>query len=117
MVPMVLIKIIITTKKVRIKSSHILLIDIYFCLAWFMLVQGRYGEPDMNTALEFSNTTLTSDTCFSFWFHLTEGSMKRLSIIIEHEDGHQDVIWYYESKLDFWFSGQTLVNKASNFKV
>ena len=111
-----LIKIIITTRQVTTFLSqydHF----IFFCLDWFLLIEGRHGEPDMNTALEFSNTTLTSDTCFLFWFHMSQDSIKKLSILIEHEDGHQDVIWYYESILDYWFFGQTLVNKASNFKV
>ena len=38
--------------------------------AWFLLAQGRYGVPDVSTALTSPNVTSTSDTCFSFWFQI-----------------------------------------------
>ena len=40
-----------------------------------------------------------------------------LQVMTEHEDQTQTTIWSYYPKLDFWESGQILIQKASNFKI
>ena len=102
--------------------------------AWFLLAQGRYGVPDVSTALTSPNVTSTSDTCFSFWFqikvrlpgvrvttgvpaHAQEGgSVDKLSIFLR-TGGEDSLLWYYTPKLDYWEAGQTLLPKNDNFQV
>ena len=72
----------------------------------------------MNTALELSNVTLSSDTCFSFYFEMKKDSgVNKMKVIIEQSSGDQHEIWTYTSKLDFWDFGQILIQKNTNFKV
>ena len=87
-------------------------------LAYFLLADGTSAEPDMNTALELSNVTLSSDTCFSFYFEMKKDSgVNKMKVIIEQSSGDQHEIWTYTTKLDFWDFGQILIQKDTNFKV
>lgn len=72
----------------------------------------------MNTALELSNVSLSSDTCFSFYFEMKKDSgVNKMKVIIEESSGDQHDIWTYTTKLDFWDFGQILIQKGTNFKV